>query len=169
MSINWYVLHCKPNKENILHQQLQYREIEHFYPTLKIKPVNPRSRKILPYFPGYMFVHLDLVQSQAAFNINWLPGADNLVSFDGQPAEVPDQLISTLRKNLLMINENNKKNNLFANGDKVKILHGPFEGYEGIFDVRHNGQERAQILIGFLKGKTMRVEIPLDQLKKVPN
>ena len=39
---------------------MQSQDYEVFYPCLRIHPVNPRSRKIVPYFPGYLFVEADL-------------------------------------------------------------------------------------------------------------
>ena len=57
---SWYVIHSKPRKENQVYSQLQARAIETFYPTIRVKPVNPRSAKIRPYFPGYLFVRVDL-------------------------------------------------------------------------------------------------------------
>jgi transcription elongation factor/antiterminator RfaH len=163
----WYVLHCKPNKEDILHQQLLYWDVEHYYPILKIKPVNPRCRKNRPFFPGYMFVYMDLYQQQKSFMINWLPGADSLVSFGGQAAEVPDHLIYSLKKKISKVDEEYLSENTFQKGDKIIITCGPFEGYEGIFDVRLTGKERAQVLIEFLKGRSVKIEVPFERLKKI--
>ena len=61
MSELWYALRSKPNKEEALWRELTARSYEVFYPQLHVQPVNPRSRKVLPYFPGYLFINIDLL------------------------------------------------------------------------------------------------------------
>ncbi len=100
MSLAWYVLHSKPNKEEFLRQQLTSRQVDHFYPTVVVTPVNPRSRKIRPFFPGYLFVHMDLDEVNQSPSLQWMPGAVGLVAFDGKAAEVPDGLIAALKQRL---------------------------------------------------------------------
>jgi transcriptional antiterminator RfaH len=58
--LNWYVKHSKPNKEELLNEQLRLRRIETYYPFIKVRPVNPHALKIKPYFPGYLFIRTNL-------------------------------------------------------------------------------------------------------------
>ena len=97
MDESWYALRSKPRKEEVLWQQLLAREVEVYFPRIRVHPVNPRSRKLRPYFPGYMFVHSDLEEVGLSF-FKWMPHAIGLVSFDGIPAEVPDNLIFEVRR-----------------------------------------------------------------------
>jgi len=76
----WYVLQSKPQKEGLLCEPLCLRGIETYYPRIRFKTVNPRARKMKSYFPGYLFVQLDLKQTDLA-SLRWLPGAVGLVSF----------------------------------------------------------------------------------------
>ena len=87
MAESWYALRSKPRKEEVLWRQLLAREIEVFFPRIRVHPVNPRSRKLRPYFPGYMFVQVD-IEAVGASKFNWMPFAIGLVSFDGEPAVV---------------------------------------------------------------------------------
>jgi len=82
MPAEWYALRSKLNKEDFLLDQLLIRKVEAYYPPIQIKPVNPRSRNIRAYFPGYLFVNVDLEQIGAS-NLVWIPGASSLVCFDG--------------------------------------------------------------------------------------
>ena len=54
MSLQWYALRSKPNKEGPLWREVHAQGFEVFYPEIRVQPVNPRSRKVRPYFPGYM-------------------------------------------------------------------------------------------------------------------
>ena len=59
MTALWYALRSKPNKEDFLAKQLEAYDVDVFFPRIHVKPVNPRSRKTRPYFPNYLFVHVD--------------------------------------------------------------------------------------------------------------
>lgn len=165
MSQSWYVLHSKPNKEDFLFSQLRHRDIEVFFPRLRVKPVNPRARKVKPFFPGYLFVQVDLEETPIS-SLAYVPGANSVVSFDHQPAIVPDDVIHTIKKNVDRINENpDLYYNQLSHGDPVTIQGGPFEGYQAIFDTRLEGSERVRLLVRLLRGQQMRVQVPLKMIK----
>jgi hypothetical protein len=103
MALTWYVLRSKPNKEDFFWSQLLAHQIEVYYPCIRAKVVNPRARKLKPYFPGYLFVHVDPKEVTTSF-LNWLPGSRGLVAFDSQPASVPDALIAAIRHRVDQIN-----------------------------------------------------------------
>ncbi|HQM55596.1 MAG TPA: transcription termination/antitermination NusG family protein, partial [Anaerolineaceae bacterium] len=89
MTISWYVMRSKPNREEFLARELESRNVEYYYPRLRVNPVNPRARRFKPYFPGYLFIHLDLEQVNV-LSLEHVPGAANLVSFGGEFSHVPD-------------------------------------------------------------------------------
>jgi len=162
MSLSWYVLHSKPNRESFLFSQLQHRDIETFYPRLRVEPVNPRSRKVRSFFPGYLFVRVDLDEVSLS-SLTYVPGAHNVVSFDYEPAIVPDEVISTIKENVAQINQDPKKyQKALKHGDPVIIKGGPFEGYQAIFDTALKGSDRVRLLIKLLHGQQIRVQVPED-------
>lgn len=166
MPISWYALRSKPRKEEVLWQQLLAREYEVFFPRLRVHPVNPRSRKLRPYFPGYMFVQVDLEETGLS-TFKWMPHAIGLVSFDNEPATVPDNLIYEIRKR---VDEIAAAGGEFYDGlkpgDPVRISSGPFEGYEAIFDTRIPGSERVRVLIQMLSDRHIPVEIQASQVER---
>jgi transcriptional antiterminator RfaH len=166
MAINWYALRSKPRKEEVLWKQLLAREIEVFFPRIRVHPVNPRSRKLRPYFPGYMFVQVDL-EEVGLSRFNWMPHAIGLVSFDGEPATVPDNLIHAVRKR---VDEIAAAGGEFYDGlqpgDPVRISSGPFAGYEAIFDESLPGNERVRVLIQMLSDRHIPVELKAGQVRR---
>jgi transcription antitermination factor NusG len=54
----------------------------------------------------------------------------------------------------------------FQHGDRVRITRGPFEDYEGMFDTRLQGRERARILVRFL-GRLTTAEVNVQDLDKI--
>jgi transcriptional antiterminator RfaH len=167
MAENWYVIRSKPNKEEFLAGQFTAYGIKVFYPRIRVKTVNPRARKLRAYFPSYLFVHVDL-ETVNLSTLQWMPGAINLVSFDGQPASVPESLISAIERQVEHINAS-QKNMLHGlkPGDVVSIQDGPFAGYEGIFDGQISGRERVRVLLSFLQNRQIPVELRESQIGPV--
>ena len=167
MTACWYVLHSKPNHEQLLWEQLSSRKMETFYPRIRVQTVNPRARKVKPYFPGYVFIHADLEQI-APSTLQWMPGARGFVSFGSQPSMVPEALIHAVKKRVDEINTaGGEVLEGLKQGDLVEIKSGPFSGYEAIFDARLPGDERVRVLLKMLQGKSFaKMEIPAGLLGK---
>lgn len=166
MDRQWYVLRSKPNKELILWRELIGRGFESFFPQLHVRPVNPRSRRIRAYFPGYLFLHLPQEQVSAS-TFHWMPFASGFVAFDGIAATVPVNLIEAIRRHVDEINV--KGEELFSNfkrGEAVVIEGGPFAGYEAIFDTRLSGAERVRVLLKLLSVREVNLELPANQVRK---
>ena len=167
MSSHWYVLRVKPHKERTVFEQLQMRDLDVYFPVLKVNPVNPRAAKERPYFPGYMFVKLNLAE-MGANALRWAPGTHGLVAFGGQPAQVPPNLIQEIKSRLATVEaqgglalENLKP------GDRVRITGGLFAGYEAIFDSRLPGKQRVQVLLSFLSSAPHPVKLDAFDIKKL--
>lgn len=161
----WHVAHSKPRSEELLWKQFCLRRIESYYPRIEVQPVNPRARKVQPYFPGYLFVHVDLdVVGRSA--VEWVPGAVGLVCFGDEPASVSDALIASIRQrveSLGLIPE--KKPFPFHKGDAVVVQDGAFAGYAGIFDVQLSGSERVRVLLSLLNRRQVAVELSASCLQ----
>ncbi len=167
MSPQWYVLRSKPNKETALWRELTARGLECFYPQLHVRPVNPRSRKIRSYFPGYLFLHADIEQVGAS-TLQWMPFSSGLVSFDMVPATVPDNLIQAIRQHVDKINAAGGEQFVgLKQGEVVVIQGGPFDGYEAIFDTHLAGTERVRVLLKLLRVRQMNVELPAAQIQRL--
>ncbi len=164
--MRWYVLRSKPNREQALWLEASGRGFQTYYPCLTIKPVNPRSRKIRPYFPGYLFVHTDLPSiGQSIFT--WMPYSQGLVSFDTDPAEVPEGLVEAIRKRVDQINASGGEQMVgLERGEAVVIEGGPFNGYRAIFDARVSGNERVRVLLKLLQ-EQIKLELPAAQIRPV--
>jgi transcriptional antiterminator RfaH len=157
----WFALRCKARKEDVVWRQVISHGFESYYPRLRVHPVNPRSRKIRPYFPGYLFVYADLDDVGLSV-FKWMPHTFGLVSFGGETAIVPENLIHSIRKRVDEINDAGGEilDNLHK-GDVVRISDGPFKGYEAIFDARLAGNERVRVLLELL-GNQRRVPVEMN-------
>lgn len=163
--VSWYVIHSKPNKEEFLYDQLCTRNIDAYYPSINVNPVNPRARKRMPYFPGYLFVSANL-NAIGSTTLRWMPGAIGLVDFGGEPASIPDELLQRIRHIVDRLNSIGKDRiSKFKHGDRVTIQSGPFAGYHAIFDSRLPGYERVRVLMQMLRDRQIGVELSVGQIK----
>ncbi len=165
-AMRWYVLRSKPNKEDALYNEVDARALQALFPCLHVKPVNPRSRKTRAYFPGYLFVRVNLKDVGQGF-FSRLPYSQGLVCFGGEPSEVPDGLVQAIRKRVDEINAAGGEQLVnIQKGETVEITDGPFAGYQAIFDARVAGNERVRVLLKLLQAQTLKVELPAAQIKQ---
>jgi transcriptional antiterminator RfaH len=153
----------------LLYGQLNIRGIETFYPRIRVQVVNPRARRIKPYFPGYLFVYLDLTQVGESA-LKWVPGTTGLVTFGGEPAHVPDNLIHALQKRIGEINTaGGELLKALKPGDPVIIQDGPFKGYEAIFDHRISGSERVRVLLKLFQSRSVPLTLHAGYVVSLKN
>lgn len=165
MTLRWYVVRSKTRKEEFLAEQMQMRKIEIYHPRIRVQTVNPRARKVKSYFPGYVFVRLDM-EANGKSSLQFIPGAAGLVEFGGESADVPDGLIQAIRHRVDEINAVGGE--LFKElnkGEPVVIHSGPFAGYEAIFDARLPGSDRVRVLLKLLKHRQLQVDLPAGQIR----
>jgi transcriptional antiterminator RfaH len=162
--IHWYAIQSKARKEDLLCEQLRMREIETYYPRIRVRPVNPRASKIRPYFPGYVFACADLAQVGQSM-LDWIPGAVGVVNFGGEPAPVSDHFVHTLRQHLESVNASAADlSGRFQSGDLVAVHWGPFAGYEAVFDTSLPGRDRVRVLLRMLESHPLPLELPVEQI-----
>ena len=167
MAFHWYVLHVKPHKERPVYRILEAKHVQVYYPALKVKPVNPRARKERPFFPGYIFVYLDLEETGVNV-LQWTEGTHGLVQFGGEPAVVSEYLVFELRSRLDQIQaEGGLKSKSMKQGDRVRITGGMLEGYEAIFDAHLPAKDRVQVLLTYLKHQPKRLQIDSTHVEKL--
>src|SRR5262245_12272391 len=97
----------------------------------------------------------------AWYSARWSPGVIRLVMDGEHPARVPDAVIAEIRKREGpdgFVRLPKQSMNGLRRGQRVKILRGPFEGKDGLYDgmVAH---ERERVLLDLLGG-FRQVELP---------
>ena len=163
----WYAVQTKPHSEFLAANVLSsVPEVQAYLPTLRVEPVNPRARRIRPFFPGYLFTCIDLDQVGLS-TVQWSAGVTRLVGYGETPISIPDHVIAEIRRR---VDETQLQDPLglgqFQQGDRVRITAGPFEGFEGMFDARLGGQTRSRILLEFV-GRLTAAEVDIRTLEKV--
>jgi transcriptional antiterminator RfaH len=113
-----------------------------------------------------MFIHVD-INDVGLSTFQWMPFARGMVTFDQEPATVPDSLIFAIRRRVEEVNTAGGE--IFdglRKGDEIFIQDGPFAGYEAIFDVRLPGSERVRVLIKLLSQRQIPVELSAGHIRR---
>ena len=144
---HWYLVHTKPSRERPVAVQLHQRGFDVYLPLIWVSPVSPRGSRERPYFPGYLFARLDL-QSVGEDVIRWSPGVRGLVEFCEEPVSISDAFVAELQQCLHRVRAvGGMARDGARPADFLPVNQGPFEGYEGIFNARLLGADRARILL----------------------
>jgi transcriptional antiterminator RfaH len=162
----WYLVYCKPRQEKTALLNLARQGYESYLPLMR-EPRRRHGRRVsvvAPMFPRYLFVHLDQTTD------NWGPirstvGVASMVRFGQRATPIPDSLIDCLRGREDEEGIQNVMPEALKSGARVRILDGPFTGYEGIFQVR-TGKERVVVLLDIL-GRQARASVDESALEPV--
>jgi len=151
----WYAVYTNSRHEKVVARQLQDRSIETFLPLYRTWHRWKDRRKLveLPLFPSYVFVR---IEAQKRLRVLQVPGVVTLVSFNSEPAVLPEKEINALRNGL--------ENDVHAEphpylrvGRKVRVTRGPMVGAEGILS-RKKDKYRVVISIDVLS-RSIAVEV----------
>jgi transcription antitermination factor NusG len=153
--LNWYALYTCPRHERCVAQQIEQRRISCFLPLYRsLRRWKDRRKELeLALFPGYVFVQLAL---EDRLRVLQLPSAVRLVSFNGQPAALPDSEIEQLRERLSR-GGCVEPHPYLRVGRRVRVRGGPMQGLEGIIVRR---KDRCRIVFSLdLIMRSMAVEV----------
>jgi transcription elongation factor/antiterminator RfaH len=145
---SWYALYTRPRHEKQVFEELANRDIEAFLPTYKVRRRWSDRYKIVeePLFKNYLFVQMSLDRSHDTLRPY---GAVSFITFDGQPAQIPENEIAAIRQLVESALPYNPHPYLKV-GRKVRVTSGPLEGCEGIL-MRKKGLARLVLSVHMLQ------------------
>lgn len=160
---NWYVLCTRSRYEKKLSEQFDKAGISHFLPTQVIrKKWSDRWKNVeTPLFPGYIFVQMD---ENNRFQILNTPGAVRFLYWNKDYAKLSRRDIEMINIALKGEQELEIIESEIAEGQEVKIMTGPFKGFEAKL-VHHNGKGK---LLLEVKSIAQGVIIEIGKAKIVP-
>jgi hypothetical protein len=150
MSLQWYLMLSKLNQEEALYARLLADRFEVYYPCIRVKPVNPRARKIKAYFPGCLFVHLDLQTVGISFR-QFTPYAKGLVCVGCEPVPISEPLLAAIRRRVDEFgNPEIRALPVNIRAGKASIQEGFSRETNFIINGANSGRERVRWLIEIL-------------------
>lgn len=134
---HWYVVQTSPRHEKRVREHLGHRRIECFLPLFRTIHRWKNGCKVqveLPLFPGYLFVNITRSDRVRVLEV---PGVLWFVGPKGEPAQLPDTEIETLRSGL-HLQKFEPYTNLIV-GQRVRIKAGSLTGLAGVLVRSANG------------------------------
>jgi transcription antitermination factor NusG len=160
--LNWYALYTCPRHEKCVAHQIEQRSISCFLPLYRsVRRWKDRRKELeLALFPGYVFVRLAL---KDRLRVLQLPSAVRLVSFNGEPAVLPEAEIEGLRRRL---SGGCVEPHPYLNvGRRVRVCAGPMQGLEGII-VRRKDRCRVVFSLDLIM-RSVAVEVDESDVEPV--
>ena len=145
----YYVIHTKPKQENKALINLKRQGFKTWFPFFK-KTIFLKNREIEkkePFFPGYIFVILDILKDDWS-KIQSTFGVKYLITIDGIPKEIEHSNIKMIKQ--IIAGATLKLN------DKVKIISGKLINKKGKI-IEMCSSNRVKLLLESLNGKFITI------------
>jgi len=158
---HWYAVYTSPRHEKRVREHLGHRRVECFLPLFRsIHRWNNgcKAQVELPLFPGYLFVNIPRSERVRVLDV---PGVLSFVGPRGEPAQLPDVEIETLRSGLHL--QRFEPYRGLAIGQKVRINAGALQGLEGVL-VRNANGLRVVITVDLIQ-QSVAVELDADAVE----
>lgn len=157
----WYLLQCKAQQQARAEWHLAEQNLECYSPVYPKKRVLKGKVEIRNevLFPGYSFIKLRSDSNWAA--VRSTRGVSRIVSFNGAPHPVPEELIEALKHRTAQVAEPAP---LFKQGEKVKITEGCFKHVDAIVK-GVSADERIIVLLTVLQ-TVQAIKVSPDQLAR---
>ena len=155
----WYVVYSKPQSEDYAKFHLEAKGLQVFFPKLLLPQSTRRQKRVIPLFPNYLFIHINLF-SHEYYAAIWSPGVKRIISFNGYPASIEKVIVE------LLMQESSSEGIIAARstlktGQEVQITDGPFGGLIGIIQEPPNAKGRVKILLQILN-RQAKVDVPVQ-------
>lgn len=143
----WYAVQTKPRREVVLAAALQRAGLETYCPNIRLSRIRAGKKhfELAPLFPGYLFVRFLFPRDYA--RIRWTPGLVRVITSGGSPVQIGEEMLEEIRKLEQLGLRHRLRSGSFAPGSRVRVVEGPFTGFEGSVETHLNGGERIRILL----------------------
>jgi transcription antitermination factor NusG len=160
----WYAVYTNPRAEKLVRDRLLETGIEVYLPLQKTFRTWSDRKKLVekPLLTSYVFVKVIPLEFSKVYQTS---GVVKFVTFEGQPASIPQNQIDNLR---LLINSDAEieiSSEKFERGDNVEVIRGALLGLTGEL-VKMGNHSRVVVRIDRLD-QNLIVNIPLTFLRKL--
>ena|SRR5690606_26079804 len=159
----WYAVWTRSRHEQVVRSQLEERHVVAFLPTLTrwSRWKDRRKQIVVPLFPGYVFARFELPQRLTVLRT---PGVVSIVSFNGEPAPVPDHEIDAIRR-LIASTLPYGPCPMIRTGAMVEVIHGPLKGVVG--RLTRKGSQARLVLSVELIGRAVSVQVDAADVQPI--
>ena len=160
----WYAIYTNPRAEKQVRDRLLETGIEVFLPLQKTYRIWSDRKKLVevPLLSSYVFVKVKPIEYPKVYQTS---GVVRFVTFEGQPASIPQNQLDNLR---LLINSDAEievSSEKFEQGDNVEVIRGALIGLTGEL-IKTGSHSRVVVRIDRLD-QNLIVNIPMTFLRRL--
>ncbi len=176
MEKDWYVIHTYSGYEGRVKASIEERVktlgLEEkigivLIPTEEVTEIRDGKKRVSTkkFFPGYIIAELYL-DGEVQQLVNNTPKVTGFLGAGEVPAPLPIQEVKRLLKQLDEGVAPSADLARFDRSDSVRIVDGPFLGFNGVVDEVNADQEKVKVLVSIF-GRSTPVELSFLQVEKV--
>ena len=176
MAKSWYVIHTYAGYEGRVRASLGERAVQVglqdemgqvLVPTedvIEIKDGKRRASK-RKFFPGYVLVELESpIKDETFMMIKDTPKVTGFVGGGIRPLPLTSEEADSLLKQI-ETESVPRERVIFSKGDNVRIIDGPFMGFNGLLDEVDSDHSRVKALVSIF-GRSTPVELAFSQIER---
>ena len=179
---NWYVVRAVSQQEkkikNYIENEAVRRKLTDFIPevlipTEKIVEVRNGKKRVREknFFPGYILVNADLNNGEVLHLIKSIPGVIGFLGKNGGASIEPEPLRQSEVNRILGVQETSQDEAIdsgmsFVAGETVKVIDGPFNGFEGTVEEIYDEKKKLSVSVKIF-GRSTPVELGYLQVEKL--
>ena len=164
----WYVVHTYSGFENRVKSSIEERArqlgvTERFgqvlVPTEDVIEIRDGKKRISTkkFFPGYVLVEMNLDEVTVQM-IKETPKVTGFIGGGLTPAPLSDEEVTTMLQQMGAGSAHPRSKMYFSQGDDVRIIDGPFLGFNGVVDEVDNDHNKVKVLVSIF-GRSTPVEL----------
>ena len=152
----WYAVSVRPRYEKLAARHLEHQGVSCFLPLYRsVRRWKDRRKELdMALFPGYVFVSLN---ARDRLGVLQAPGVLRFVTFQGQPAAIPDSEIRALESSMFA-GVQPQPHPYLSKGRKVRVKSGPLVDAEGIMIRRKEGFRLVLSIESIMRSVTLEVD-----------
>lgn len=178
----WYVLRAVSGQEKkvkvYLENEVTRQNLMDFVPQIlipseKVYEMRNGKKRVREksFFPGYIIVEADLSHGEVSHIITSMPGVIGFLSANtGGTSKTPIPLrLSEINRILGKVDEATAEEVIssvaFIKGETVKVMDGPFSGFEGTVEEIFDEKKKLNVMVKIF-GRNTPVEVNYSQVEK---
>ena len=170
----WYVVHCYSGYENKVKKNLEHRAesmgmqthiLEVIVPTEEQVELRDGQRRVVErrIYPGYVLVEM-ILDEESWYVVRNTPGVTGFVGIGNKPTPLRQEEVDRIMKR--MEAEEPVAQVKVKVGDKVRIVEGSFQDFNGTVDEVYPDKGKARVLVSFFNRKKP-IEVDLLKIERL--
>lgn len=180
--IQWFVVRAISGQEkkvkSYIENEAVRRKLTDYIPQIlipseKIVEVRNGKKRVREksFFPGYILVNADLSNGEVSHLIKSIPGVLGFLGRNNGTSLTPEPLRQSEVNRILGVQEEVIEETIapslsFTKGESVKVIDGPFSGFEGSIEEIYEDKKKLSVSVKIF-GRSTPVELSYIQVEKL--